>query len=231
MASFIVNTAPSLPFNLAMSAVDGMTRGVTITAMPALIAAAGSSASGWWTAALLGAIATNGGGWIAQILGMHKAQWTPGRPAILDGGILGTLDVWGAIIVSVVYAALTRTYPALEPVGDFLSARVPDTLRDAGFAAKATTGQVVTKDTARAIAVLVLGSLFALRALVTQICAWTASRPDRAAAAAKAKKEVGVKTKPVPAAAAPDVVKSPTEVSESPKPKKRRARKSKSPTP
>jgi hypothetical protein len=191
--------------------------------MPALVAGAPVSAGGWWATAILGVIATNGGGWIAQTLGMNQAKWTTGKPAVLDGGVWSTLDIWGAMLCAVVYGALTRAYPALEPVGDFLSARIPSELRDASVVAKATGGPVVTKDTARAIAVVLLGSLFAVRAVVVQILQWR-SVASRTAAV---KKEITETVKLVPAT----VVKSPAEVTGSPKPKKRKARKSKSPTP
>lgn len=221
MASFIVSTAPTLPLNLALSAVDGMCRGVTITAMPVLASKSSVSAGGWWASAILGAIATNGGGWIAQAVGMNKASWTIERPAILDGGILGTLDVWGAMLCGVIYASLTRAYPPLNRVGDWVGALIPDELHDASVKAK-STGAVVSPDTARAIAVLVLGCLFAARTITTQAIAWR-----RAPKVAEKKAEAKVKTSP------PKVVKSPAEATPnaSPKPKKRKARKSKSPTP
>lgn len=235
MASYIVDTAPGLLLNVALAAVDGMTRGVTVTAMPVLLssspasplASTSASAGGaWWAAAVLGAIATNGGGWIASSLGMHRAQWTAGAPPILSGfGFWSTLDVWGAMLSGVVYAALTRTYPALNSLGDVLAACIPDELRDAGLLKRAG-GQVVSNDTARAIAVFLLGALFVLRALALQVREWCG-----AAARARAVKDEIKDTVPlIPAT----VVKSPVEASPAAasgaKPKKRKNRKGRSPS-
>jgi hypothetical protein len=224
MALFIVQTAPTLPFNLAMSVVDGMARGVAITAVPTLVANSTVAAGGWWATAILGAVATNGGGWVVQLLGLSHAQWTIGRPNILGGGILGTLDVWGAILCSIVYCALTRTYSELAPVTDFLAQHIPDELRDAKAAGP------VSNDTARAIAVLLLTGLFAARVITTQVLAWR-NAPRRV----QTKVEPPVKTSNTAAAV---VVKTPVEKSglesatSSPKPRKRKTKsKTKSPAP
>lgn len=224
MALFIVQTAPTLPFNLAMSVVDGMARGVAITAVPTLVANSTVAAGGWWATAILGAVATNGGGWVVQLLGLSHARWTIGRPNILGGGILGTLDVWGAMLCSIVYCALTRTYSELAPVTDFLAQHIPDELRDAKAAGP------VSNDTARAIAVLLLTGLFAARVITTQVLAWRKA-PRRV----QTKVEPPVKNSNTAAAV---VVKTPVEKSglesatSSPKPRKRKTKsKTKSPGP
>jgi hypothetical protein len=95
MASYVTRTAPALFLNLVFAAIDGLTRGTTIAALaPALVSA--RVASTGWTYTLLSGIAVSGGGFIVSLLGLHESKWTLAKPSILDGGILNTLDCWGA---------------------------------------------------------------------------------------------------------------------------------------
>lgn len=221
--------APAVPLSLALALVDGLTRGVAITSMPAL--APGMS---WITPIILGAIATCGGGWIAQGMGMHKAAWAAGVPSVLDGGVLGTLDVWGAMLGGLLYVALTQKHAALDGVRSLGLAlpkeyRVTDEYGD-------DLG-IVDVGAARALVVILLTGLFAARSITELAVRWRA-RPS-------VKRDVRVSVTPAPeqkSVKAPSpttsavVEKSPVEKVSSeaaPKPRKRktRSKKSKSPAP
>lgn len=152
----IISQAPALPLSLALSLVDGLCRGVAITSMPALASKVSSS---WITPVILGAIATCGGGWIAEGMGMNKSTWQAGIPRVLSGGVLPTLDVWGAMAAGFLYVTLTQGYPALKTVGKFTTALLPGEYVHDGR---------VSGEVARALVVLFLTALFAARA-ITQL--------------------------------------------------------------
>lgn len=148
----ILSSAPALPLGLTLSLVDGMTRGVSVASMPALTEASPSTAGSWLAPAVLGAVATCGGGWIAQTLGLADSTWTMGRPAVLAGGLWATMDVWGAIVAGIAYSALDGRYPALKGVRPLVAEALPDDLE-------------INTGVARAVAVLILAGLFAARTL------------------------------------------------------------------
>ncbi|ORY30992.1 hypothetical protein BCR39DRAFT_455343, partial [Naematelia encephala] len=159
LSEYIVTTAPSLPYNLVGAYIDGMTRGVTITSLPEALSLSGVKGTSWFTPIILSGLAVSGGGWAVQLLGMHEKEWGMGVPGVLRGGILNTLDFWGGMLVGIVYAALMRTHPEFSALSDFTASVLPDDLQVKG------TKALVTPETARAICVLLLGSLLAARAI------------------------------------------------------------------
>ncbi|BEI81087.1 hypothetical protein CcaverHIS002_0202470 [Cutaneotrichosporon cavernicola] len=176
----VISSAPSLPLGLVLSLVDGMTRGVSVASMPALTESSPKTAGSWLAPVVLGAIATCGGGWIAQTLGLARESWAMGRPSVLGGGVWNTLDVWAALIAGVAYSTLNGHYPALRKVRPLVAEALPDDLE-------------ITPGVARAVAVLIFAGLFAARTLAVyfqpaakvaeqRIQAKAASLPSKAAA-------------------------------------------------
>lgn len=186
MASYIQQTCPTPIWNLAAAAIDGLTRGTTICALPSLLAAAKVPAT-WWTTALLSAIAINGGGLSVQLLGLDQEDWKLGMPAVLKGGILNTLDFWGGAMTGLLYASLLRLHPQLAPISDLLATALPADLRPLG--ANAQMGAAVTTPGhARAIAVLFLSALFIARVVTLMVLAPT--QPVAAAVSRKRAKKM-----------------------------------------
>ncbi|WVQ83373.1 hypothetical protein IAT38_005514 [Cryptococcus sp. DSM 104549] len=163
LSSYITSTAPALLFNITTAFVDGMTRSTSLSALPALVAASttGIAANAsWWTYALLSALGITSGGLIVGLLGLNEASWTIGVPSLLKGGVLGTLDAWGAALVGLVYLALTAHIEEVAPLGEALAAVLPADVTH-GAQGKA----IVDPLHARAICVLLFGSLLAVRAV------------------------------------------------------------------
>lgn len=88
-------------------------------------------------------------------------------PAVLNGGLLDTLDLWGGMIAGLVYISLLRLYPELDGVSNSLRAIVPAELHALGADSGKTA--VTTNETARAIAVLVYGSLLCARVITRAV--------------------------------------------------------------
>lgn len=176
----VLGSAPALPLGLVLSLVDGMTRGVSVASMPALTEASPKTAGSWLAPTVLGAIATCGGGWIAQTLGLARESWAMGRPAVLGGGVWDTLDVWAAMIAGVAYSALDGRYPALQTVRPLVAEALPDDLE-------------INAGVARAVAVLIFVGLFTLRTLAAYF------RP----AAKAAEQRIQAKAASLPSKAAP----------------------------
>ncbi|TXT08656.1 hypothetical protein VHUM_02784 [Vanrija humicola] len=227
LAEFIASTLPALPLALLTAGLDGLLRGVAITLVPALTAAfvPPNARYGWFAPVLLSAVATCGGGWIVQAFGLHKARWALGRPAVLDGGLLNTLDVWGAALTALLYLTLTGAYPTLRPLGSAFASSLPADLTGGDKA----PGALVSHDTARAIAVVFLTALFAARALTTSAVSWRNSLASTAGAELKRDAdEPADSEKPsavLKAGAEPELGVS------APKQRKRKHKKAKSPTP
>lgn len=228
LASFISSTAPALPLALFTAVLDGLLRGVAITLVPALTAGfvPPDARYGWFAPVLLAAVATCGGGWIVQAFGLHKARWTLGRPSVLDGGLLNTLDAWGAALTALLYLALTGGYASLAPLSSVLASGLPADLK---VGEKEKGSGIVSHDTARAIAVVFFTALFAARALTSAAVSWRNSLASTAGA--ELKRDVDDKAdaeKPsavVKAGAEPELSVS------APKQRKRKHKKAKSPTP
>ncbi|KAL7419617.1 hypothetical protein Q5752_005529 [Cryptotrichosporon argae] len=160
LARRLVSLSPAV-LALAGAATDALTRGSSVSAVPALLAHASLPANAW-TVAVLGAIGTNAGGWAVQLLGLHRPSWAFGRPNVLDGGALATLDVTSASAAALLYAALTGG------------------LGSAGVRA----GEKVDARTARAAAVALLAVALVGRAalLVGRARVGTAAEPKERAA-------------------------------------------------
>jgi hypothetical protein len=217
LARFFVSTCPPLVFNIITAYVDGITRGTTIAAIPNLLASSTNLAAGgnWLTATLLSGIAVCGGGWIVSGLGLHKSSWELGMPSVLNGGILDTLDLWGGMISGWVYISLLRLYPELDGVSNMLRTIIPSELHALGAATGKTA--VTTKETARAIAVLVYGSLLCARVITKAVLE---TKPTVATKEKKAKAVVAKELEPKT-----EVVKTPVKERsatprKSPRPKK-----------
>ena len=176
IARYMVSTAPTL-INLFGAYIDGITRGTTITAVPKALAvgaygtAASSALSGnLWTTALMSGLAVASGGWVVQGLGLHESEWKVGKPAILSGSVLDSLDLWSGTFTGLLYATLTRSHASLNPAGDLLAQVLPAELLVKG--AGAGSNGLVEPNTARAICVLVLGSLLAARVVTKSVLSY-----------------------------------------------------------
>ena len=189
MASYISSTAPTF-VNLVGAYFDGIARGLSITSIPSVLASSpGFSSQGIWTTALLSGIMTCGGGWIVQLFKLNAPQWSLGVPTILSGSgpfILDSLEFWAAMLTSVVYCALLRLYPSLSPVSDFLEPLLPqDLLSTLGKG----TGALVQPDIARAIAILLLGSLYCAKVITNLVLDSRTTRRRVAAQSARERRE------------------------------------------
>ncbi|RXK35702.1 hypothetical protein M231_07030 [Tremella mesenterica] len=186
LSQYIVITCPPLILSLVGAYIDGLTRGTTISSLPPAL----PSEVTLWTQVLLSGIAIVSGGFIFQLLGMHKRTWQLTTPSILLGGIWATLELWGGMLVGLTYAALMRTHEEVAWLGDLFSLALPRELQS-GFKAEGKLGSVVDHDTARALCVLLFGSLLALRVVVTTFL-YSPKSHERAkivAHSAKTKKE------------------------------------------
>jgi hypothetical protein len=167
MASYVTRTAPALFLNLVFAAIDGLTRGTTIAALaPALVSA--RVASTGWTYTLLSGIAVSGGGFIVSLLGLHESKWTLAKPSILDGGILNTLDCWGAMLVAAVYSSLLRLHPELDVFATRILPWIPAKLVTLG-PTEEQPAAAVHPEAGRAVCVLLLGLLLGGRAVIQAV--------------------------------------------------------------
>jgi hypothetical protein len=167
MASYVTRTAPALFLNLVFAAIDGLTRGTTIAALaPALVSARVVSTG--WTYTLLSGIAVSGGGFIVSLLSLHEPKWTLGKPSLLDGGILNTLDCWGAMLVAAVYSSLLRLHPELDVFATRILPWIPAKLVTLG-PTEEQPAAAVHPEAGRAVCVLLLGILLASRAVIQAV--------------------------------------------------------------
>lgn len=99
--STLITQLPGI--NILGSWIDGLTRGFTVCAIS-------STPHTMMGRALLSAIGTGGGGWMVQLFGMD-GPWTLGTPGILKSGqgVLSTMDVWAALLGSIIFSSLTST--------------------------------------------------------------------------------------------------------------------------
>lgn len=140
--------------------VDGFTRGNSIVAVPGMMAASGLGAgANAWATALLSGVAVSGGGWVVSTLGLHEESWALGKPAVLDGGVWSTLDLWAGMLCGLVNAALLRSHAELEPV----SARIGAYLPTGSLASTYKAGALVSTETARAVCIALTAALMLLR--------------------------------------------------------------------
>lgn len=204
MSRFVVDTCPAFLLNILLAGVDGMLRGTSSSAMAALTTSKGLPA---WSGVVLAPIATCGGGWLVQLFGM--ADGTPRAPAVLQGGLLATLDVWGAMATAAIYLALTgQPGPWAGAVQQVAGAKSIDT------------------SSARAIAIIFLGCLFAARVFTQTVLSCRSAKP-RPAAAKVAEKlvEVSAESSEVET----EVVKSPAAPASSAKKRKNKKKKAAGP--
>ncbi|KAK4688137.1 hypothetical protein P7C73_g1979, partial [Tremellales sp. Uapishka_1] len=193
LSSFVVKTAPTLLFNLVGAYVDGITRGITITGISSL------GAFSWWTEVVLSGLAACSGGWIMQSLNLAGENYQVGKPTILNGGLLDTLDLWGAMAVGLVYGGLMRAHEETGWVGDALEMVLPEDIRG-------KAGKKIEQPVARAICALLMGSLLAARVITVSTMGWRTGRASRGKA--KNSSVLSVKDETAPT----KVVKSPVEV-------------------
>jgi hypothetical protein len=151
-----------LPFAL----VDAFSRSSSIVSVMAIAhkhpTAEVSNSS--FAQAVLGAIATNGGGQIAATISAWEDEWRLTTPPFLRTlHPLTTLDIWSAALGTFVYGALTAISPS-------------HALFYQSFAGKSKF--LLKPDGARAVVVLLLASLFILRLLLTQAGRLTTKAPS-----------------------------------------------------
>ncbi|WWC59310.1 uncharacterized protein I303_101861 [Kwoniella dejecticola CBS 10117] len=170
LSRYFVDTCPAILFNLLGACVDGMTRGTTITSLGSLISSSsldgGQNDLNLWTYVLLSALAISSGGLMVGTLGLNETTWRLGTPNLLKGGILNTLDAWGASLVGVLWLILTRQSSTLTPLSDLVESPLPREFKVSSAEGK---GQVVDVAHARAICVIVLASLLATKAIILEV--------------------------------------------------------------
>ncbi|WVQ98002.1 hypothetical protein IAU59_005122 [Kwoniella sp. CBS 9459] len=184
ISNYIISTCPTTLFNIFGALVDGMTRATTITSLVTLIGSNSAfinTANGdinIWTYALLSALAITSGGLFVGLFGMGEDEWKLGVPGLLKGGLLGTLDAWGASLVGLFWLALTKQSSALAPISDFLHIALPSEIQSTAHGTKPASTEpkpdhthttVIDASHARALCVILLGSLLATRAIIVSL--------------------------------------------------------------
>lgn len=160
-----MSAVPSFLLNFLLAALDGLLRGTGSCGMASAAVSKGLPA---WSGIVLAPIATCGGGWLAQLLGIGDG--VPRAPSFLNGGVMGTLDVWGSMATAAIYLALTG---APGP----WSASV----------------QKVDTGSARAVAIIFFACLFAARVWTQNLL----TLRNNAKNAAMSKRPVAIKEKEV----------------------------------
>lgn len=184
LAAYFVSTCPPLLLSLLGSIIDALARGVPISALPSALSSGQQQAS-WITPLLLSAIATCAGGWIVQTFGLAEDEWRIGLPSVLQGGIMGTLDVWAAMLVAFAHGGMRGSHPEFMPVTTWLRGVIPVHLQILGGGSERTA--MVDPGVARAISVLLLGSLLILRVAINAFSeGGKASVPKKGKAAVEA---------------------------------------------
>ena len=185
-------TAPTF-IALVGACFDGVARGIAITALPVLLAASpkfsatSETAGNLWTTLLLSGILTCGGGWIVQLFNLNQTQWSLGIPSIISGKgnlLLDSLEFCAAMIASLVHASITRSHSALEPISDVIMSVIPHEL-----AIQSDKSMGVDPEIARAITIMVLGSLYCFKVIINLIIASGSRRRASALKSAREKKE------------------------------------------
>ncbi|OCF41687.1 hypothetical protein I317_04493 [Kwoniella heveanensis CBS 569] len=186
LSNYIISTCPTTLFNIFGALVDGMTRATTITSLVTLIGSSSpfiNAANGdvnLWTYALLSALAITSGGLFVGLFGLGEDEWKMGVPGLLKGGLLGTLDAWGASLIGLLWLALTRQSSSLAPFSEFLHIALPSDIHSTaalGTKPASTEPQpihtqhttVIDTAHARAICAILLGGLLATRAIILSL--------------------------------------------------------------
>lgn len=155
--------------------------------------------------------------------GLNQAEWTVGVPTVLQGGLLNTLDFWGGMIAGVIYAALLRLYPEFDGISTALHTVLPGELHAVGAASAKTA--VTSQDTARAVTVLVYGSLLCARVITKAVMDRRSGGTASTRTASKIRSMKTEKSPELDQTAKTEVVKTPIRERQatprkSPKPKK-----------
>ncbi|KAF8662034.1 hypothetical protein AX16_001220 [Volvariella volvacea WC 439] len=117
------------------------------------------------THALLGAVASAGGGYTAATLNAWTSNWSFGTPVFLRGvGLLGTLDAWGGALVAILYGLATG-----HPAFSTLSFQLKTSPLSFGVLF------VLNPRGAKALGAVVFSILFGFRAWATH---WRSSKPQ-----------------------------------------------------
>lgn len=165
ISQLIVNVVPAFILNFLLAGLDGLLRGTGSCGMASAAVSKGLPA---WSGIVLAPIATCGGGWLAQLLGI--ADGVPRAPSVLQGGVMGTLDVWGSMATAAIYLALSGADgPWTKSV------------------------KKIDSGSARAVAIIFFACLFAARVWTQNLL--TLRNSARNAAIAKAKRPVAIKEK------------------------------------
>ena len=208
LSRIIIRLIPSPILDIAGAYIDGITRGTTVSLLS-------SSSLGVWARALVSGICISGGGWIVQLLNLNGEQWAVRTPAVLkDGaGILDRLDTWSAVLLSVIYSILTNHNPNLftsegaattnpgngaiisPAIDTFIKDLVPvpgsSPLGKAGFG----TNMAIAPEMARAVVVVLMGSLLFARVITRLFLPPPSSSPSSTSSIAvgKTRSEGGIK--------------------------------------
>lgn len=195
--------------DIAGAYIDGITRGTTVSILS-------SSSLGVWARALVSGLCISGGGWLIQLLNLNGEQWAVRTPAVLKqgAGLLDRLDTWSAVLLSVIYSILTNPNPNLFTSGgvatansgngaiispaidtfikDLVPVPVSTPLGKAGF----DTKMAIAPEMARAVVVVLMGSLLFAR-VITRLILPSSSSPSStssiAVAVGKTQSERGIK--------------------------------------
>jgi hypothetical protein len=186
LAGYITSTTPTV-VDILGSLVDGLTRGVTITAIPKTLKTTSTGTANAWTTALLSSIAVSGGGWIVQGMGMHLDQWQLTRPAILDGGVFGTMDFWSGGLMALLYAVLVRSFAQLDGYSNTAHVLLPSGLLSTSTGKTSGSGaiSIVEDNIARVVVIATLGTLLASRAVIRRFATTSSSTTQVKAAVNK----------------------------------------------
>jgi len=167
----LLSFIPAVILDLAGAYVDGFTRGNTVSLVPVIAGGGGA-----WGRAILSAICISGGGFIVQSLNLN-GDWKLSTPAILrDGaGILDWMDIWSAFALSVLHTILTSTETILTPMID-------SWIRGSAY----STNLKGNGTEARAVVILLMGSLLAARVITKLFLQARSSVPLRTSMSGRA---------------------------------------------
>ncbi|WWD21453.1 hypothetical protein CI109_105938 [Kwoniella shandongensis] len=160
LSRFFVSTCPAIIFTLLGAYADGVNRSTTISALPSLVGGSQIANANLWTYSLLSALAVVSGGLMVGLFGLAEDIWKIGVPGLFKGGVLGTLDAWGSVLVGIAYLALTRHSEEVSPLSNAFETILPQDVKH--DSAKG----VVSPAHARAIGALLFGTLLATRGLL-----------------------------------------------------------------
>ncbi|WWC86973.1 uncharacterized protein L201_001854 [Kwoniella dendrophila CBS 6074] len=177
LSRYFIETCPKILFNVVGGLIDGMTRGTTITSLITLISNSSllkiaseqnqnssNGEIGIWTYMILSGIAISSGGVIVGLLGINENEWKLITPNLLKGGILNTLDFSSSSLIGLLWLILLNQNQSLESISKSLSNTLPQELKISSKDKDELS--IIDIPHARAICVLVLGFILAIKGII-----------------------------------------------------------------